>query len=520
MAPNPNERVILQLNSNTPATSSVDMSQVVAAAAAIKIVTTSSDESEDGEHFYDASSDIGGHVSDDSNSSGAQEGSNETNCSKASADSGMEDGSFEVPDDQLAAQIVEQVEYYFSDAHILKDAFLLKHARRNRDGFISLKLITSFKKVKHVTKDWRVVAYACKTFSKELEVNEVGTKVRRVAPLPETDETSPSRTVVVIGLAPEKATIEAMAEMFSAHLQSSGGSIGLIRILRPGNTIPPDVRQCANRHADILTSICAVVEFEQAETARTAIRDAPGMVPSGVRLVELAARRGAGSSRTSPNTSRPVTPSSQPNSEANTPNNRRRRRVVTPSSGSGSSSNNNNNNKALGQQQQDHEGETPRSPYLRRPHQESNSSSPFATPAPSPQQRRHLPAHVTGRPITPRQTSPELNGRPKSSSVCDSNNGNNSSSSQASPGSSPPGSCHSPWVRRRLDLAASAAANGFESGRSSPLCDNRLSIPSNIVRMPNGPDGTRGFHSHLLQGGKPRSASAPEAPLMVPLCSF
>lgn len=147
MAPNPNERVILQLNSNTPATSSVDISQVVAAAAAIKIVTTSSDESEDGEHFYDASSDIGGHVSDDSNNE-AQEGSN-ANCSKASPDADSEDGSFEVPDDQLAAQIVEQVEYYFSDAHILKDAFLLKHARRNRDGFISLKLITSFKKVRN-----------------------------------------------------------------------------------------------------------------------------------------------------------------------------------------------------------------------------------------------------------------------------------------------------------------------------------------------------------------------------------
>lgn len=349
--------------------------------------------------------------------------------------------------------------------------------------------------VKHVTKDWRVVAYACKTFSKELEVNEAGTKVRRVAPLPETDETSPSRTVVVIGLNSEKATIEAMAEMFSAHLQSSGGSIGLIRILRPGNTIPPDVRQCANRHPDILTSICAVVEFEQAETARSAVKDAAAMIPAGVRLVELAARRG-GSSRTSPTTSRPVTPSSQPNSEANTPHNRRRRRVITPSA----------NQKSP----QEHEGDTPRSPFLRRPHLESNSSSPFATPAPSPQQRRHLPAHLTGRPITPRQGSPDLNGRPKSSSVSDNSN------SQTSPGSSPPGGCYSPWVRRRLDLAA--AANGAESGRSSPQCDNRLSIPTNIVRMPNGPDGTRGFHSHLI--GKPRSASAPEAPLMVPLCSF
>ena len=323
--------------------------------------------------------------------------------------------------------------------------------------------------VKHVTKDWRIVAYACKTFSKELEVNEAGTKVRRVAPLPDTDETSPSRTVVAIGLAPEKANIEAVIDMFGSHLQSNGGSIGLIRILRPGNTIPPDVRQCANRHPDILTSICAVVEFEQAETARTAVKE-----PLPVKLVELAARRN-GSSRTSPNTSRPVTPSSQPGSETNTPSNRRRRRIVTPST----------NQKTPDQD----------SPMLLK-----RQESPFCTPAPSPQQRRHLPIHVTGR-QTPRQNSPDLN-RPKSMSI-----------NETSPGSSPPG-CHSPWVRRRLDLAA---ANGKESGRSSPMCDNRLSVPGNIVRMPNGPDGTRGFHSFQ---SKPRSVSAPEAPLTIPICSF
>ena len=138
MAPNPNERVILQLSTPVANGNGVDMAQVVAAASAIKIVTTSSDESEDGEHFYDASSEIGGHVSDDSN---------ETSNANSKADSGVDEGSFDIPDEQFALQIVEQVEYYFSDGHILKDAFLLKHARRNRDGFISLKLITSFKKV-------------------------------------------------------------------------------------------------------------------------------------------------------------------------------------------------------------------------------------------------------------------------------------------------------------------------------------------------------------------------------------
>ncbi|KAK4023826.1 la-related protein 6 [Daphnia magna] len=480
MAPNPNECVVvLQMQQSSP--TAQELSGQI-----IKIVTSDVDStSDEGEHFYDASSDIGGTGGNGGND--VSDDSAPENNSGNKADSGIEDVTFEIPDAELAAQIVEQVEFYFSDAHILKDAFLLKHARRNRDGFISLKLITSFKKVKHVTKDWRVVAHACRTLSKELEVNEAGTKVRRVAPLPETDETSPSRTVVAIGLAVDKASIEGVAEMFNGVVQQ--GAIGLIRILRPGNTIPPDVRQCANRHPDILTSICAVVEFEQAECARAALKDAPALMPAGVKLVELASRRN-GSNKTSPASSRPVTPNSMPSSENNTPNNRRKRR---------------------GAQQknvvvvQDSDAETPRSPFLRR-HQNDSTSS---TPIHSPQQRRHhMPAHLTGNSRgNTRQNSPDLHHqvtRPKSCSYSE------PMTSTPAGTATPPGS-HSPWVRRRLGLVA---GGGQESGRSSPLADNRLSVPANIVRMPNGPDGTRGFH---VQGqhGKPRSASAPEVSLMV-----
>ena len=359
--------------------------------------------------------------------------------------------------------------------------------------------------MKHVTKDWRVVAHACRTLSKELEVNEAGTKVRRVAPLPETDETSPSRTVVAIGLGVDKASIEGVAEMFNGVVPQ--GAIGLIRILRPGNTIPPDVRQCANRHPDILTSICAVVEFEQAESARNALKDSAALMPAGVRLVELASRRNNGSSRTSPASSRPVTPNSLPPSEANTPNNRRKRRGPAQQQ----------NKMAAAHQDSDAEV-APRSPYLRRHQFESASSTPIHSPQP---RRHHVPAHLSSsnnsRNVS-RQNSPDLHQitRPKSSSY--------SETTAATAGSSPPsaGGSYSPWVRRRLGLAGSG---GQESGRSSPLADNRLSVPANIVRMPNGPDGTRGFHfnnsvGHHTVAGKPRSASAPEVPLMVAVCSF
>ena len=60
----------------------------------------------------------------------------------------------EPPSEDLIHKIVDQVEFYFSDDNILKDAFLLKHVRRNKQGFVSLKLITSFKRIKSLTKVW------------------------------------------------------------------------------------------------------------------------------------------------------------------------------------------------------------------------------------------------------------------------------------------------------------------------------------------------------------------------------
>jgi hypothetical protein len=66
----------------------------------------------------------------------------------------------EIPSDDMCEEIVQQVEFYFSNANITKDKFLLKHVKRNKEGFVSLKLISSFKRVKHLCKDWRQVMFA------------------------------------------------------------------------------------------------------------------------------------------------------------------------------------------------------------------------------------------------------------------------------------------------------------------------------------------------------------------------
>lgn len=177
-----------------------------------------------------------------------------------------EDGEpFVPPDDDLANRIVAQVEFYFSDINITKDAFLLKHVKRNKEGYVSLKLISSFKRVKHLAKDWRVVAYALERSTK-LEINESRTKLRRVDPLPPYDQTTPSRTIVAINLPMEKPTIESVAELFRGC-----GEIALIRILRPGNPVPADVRSFANKHPEMNGTVSALVEFDRTESAKMAV---------------------------------------------------------------------------------------------------------------------------------------------------------------------------------------------------------------------------------------------------------
>lgn len=180
--------------------------------------------------------------------------------------SGDESAPFVAPDEDTTKRILDQVEFYFSDANIVKDAFLLKHVRRNKEGYVSLKLISSFKRVKHLAKDWRAVAFAISK-SEKLEVNESGTKLRRKEPLPAYDQTTPSRTVVAINLSEDKpVTIESVAELFR-----SCGEIALIRVLRPGNPIPSDVRHFVNKHPEMGSNVSALIEFVRTESAHNAM---------------------------------------------------------------------------------------------------------------------------------------------------------------------------------------------------------------------------------------------------------
>lgn len=172
----------------------------------------------------------------------------------------------EPPSQDLIQKIADQVEYYFSDDNILKDAFLLKHVRRNKQGYVSLKLITSFKRVKSLTKDYRVVAIALRTGATKLEVNSEGTKVRRVDPLPDYDETTTSRTVIAMHLPLDSdPTFDDVANLFKKC-----GEIVLIRIVKHSGVVPSDLKQYIHKHPEIGSETCAVIEFDTHAAAQRA----------------------------------------------------------------------------------------------------------------------------------------------------------------------------------------------------------------------------------------------------------
>lgn len=200
------------------------------------------------------------------NMSLSDDNNKDSGCDVVNNKSGSDDDQpIEIPDDDFCEKIVEQVEFYFSDDSLLKDAFLLKHVRRNKEGFVSLKLVSSFKRVRALVKDWRVVGIAIKRKSKKIELNDIETKIRRLDPLPLYDETTPSRTVVATNLPFDKLTIEKVSDIFSKC-----GEIALVRILRPNCPIPADVRQFVNKHPELQQNECALVEFTESASARRA----------------------------------------------------------------------------------------------------------------------------------------------------------------------------------------------------------------------------------------------------------
>ena len=168
----------------------------------------------------------------------------------------------------MCQEITRQAELIFSDSSLGKDTFLLKHVKRNKEGFVNLKLlISAYKPIKRLTQDWRQIAFSIRKCSSKLEINELGTKIRRVHQIPCYDPVIPeTKTVVATNFPMSSPTIKDVVNIFS-----SCGEIVQVRILRPGNPTSGDIKKYLALHPAMEGRVCAFVEFESHELAVRAV---------------------------------------------------------------------------------------------------------------------------------------------------------------------------------------------------------------------------------------------------------
>ncbi|XP_056268392.1 la-related protein 6a [Pseudoliparis swirei] len=409
----------------------------------------------------------------------------------------LEEESWQPPDQELTQKLVAQIEYYLSDDNLEHDAFLLKHVRRNKLGFVSVKLLTSFKKVKHLTRDWRTTAYALR-HSGILELNEEGRKVRRKSAVPVfASESLPSRMLLLSDLQswPELAALAndhggggeggaaQQEQLMKLLLKEFGayGAIASVRVLKPGKDLPADLKRLSGRYTQLGTEECAIVEFEEVEAAvkaNEAVGTEDGSAGSlGLKVVLIGTKP-----------PKKKVPKERPREEGGMRKSRslnsRVRELQYHGDDSACSSSDTESN--------------PTSPRLARKSQSCNKLSP--TTAGLNIQNNHLSPGISPRNSPwsspraspcPQRKSPHSHKSPLASEGRLSPEPGRRWADYSSDSSLTPSG--SPWVQRRKQVASQES-----SPVGSPMMGRKIQnadgLPLGVTRLPRGPDGTRGFH--------------------------
>ncbi|XP_062869291.1 la-related protein 6b [Trichomycterus rosablanca] len=420
---------------------------------------------------------------------------------------GCEGEAWTPPASELRHKIVAQLEHYFSDENLETDAFLLKHVQRNKMGYVSLKLLTSFKKIKDLTRDWRsTLAAACS--SEHLEVNDAGTKVRRNTPIPDRLLCIPTSklllawnftgnsdsTAVEDGGSPaaeQQGIMETAMCMFSSH-----GAITSLRILRPGKEIPAELKRYTRKHPELGRKLCAVVEYEYLEGARKAFEalntEEKVHGGKGVR-VALLGSRGPRKQESSQGQVEEELEEGIENDSSKKLNQKTRKILFSLEDSAMYSAS--ESDLAPASPHPNRRVSRPQSLYgspLAIPRISSYRSDPYRNPLGSP----------VGSPLQPRKlfsggyATSHLATSPLCSTptlVC--NLEYNKSKSSGDFLQEGTGNGGSPWVQRRKK-----AARAFQP-ESCPTSPNKVKAFGVLVmRQPLGPDGTKGFHNCIGRG--------------------
>ncbi|ERN10118.1 la-related protein 6C [Amborella trichopoda] len=177
--------------------------------------------------------------------------------------------SKEILTDELKQKIIKQVEYHLSDSSLATNDYLMKQMNKDPEGYVSISLIASFKKIKALVNNNHMLATALRSSSK-LVVSEDGKKVRRQQRLTDTDiEEFQSRAVVVENL-PSDHSHQNLEKIFGVV-----GSVKTVRVCNPPASSTSGSLSSKSPKTDMLVSnkLHALVEFETVEQAEKAVAE-------------------------------------------------------------------------------------------------------------------------------------------------------------------------------------------------------------------------------------------------------
>ena len=110
--------------------------------------------------------------------------------------------------------LMRQVEYYFSNANLWKDLFLLNEMSKEPQQFVPLHVVASFKKVARLTPDLPTLISAIRQSSK-LQLNADESMLRRIQPLPPYDQLKDAPRSLFVEHLPPSSTLKSVKKLFS-----------------------------------------------------------------------------------------------------------------------------------------------------------------------------------------------------------------------------------------------------------------------------------------------------------------
>eukprot|EP00262_Sarcandra_glabra_P006548 TRINITY_DN18887_c0_g1_i1.p1 TRINITY_DN18887_c0_g1~~TRINITY_DN18887_c0_g1_i1.p1 ORF type:complete len:445 (+),score=66.48 TRINITY_DN18887_c0_g1_i1:137-1471(+) len=171
--------------------------------------------------------------------------------------------------EEVTQKIVNQVEYYFSDANLATTDHLMRFINKDPDGFVPISVVASFKKIKALVSNHNMLATALRTSSK-LVVSEDGKKIRRQNPFTDTEMEDLQSRIVVAENLPEDHSYQNLVKVFSVV-----GSVKTIRTCPPhaSNGAASAASRSVKMDIPFSNKLHAFVEYETVEQAEKAVAE-------------------------------------------------------------------------------------------------------------------------------------------------------------------------------------------------------------------------------------------------------